>query len=71
LSAEITQQTICNFQTIYNNIVVVYKKQGDHKKALEYYKKALKICEKVLRAEHPDTKIVRNNYEELLEKIKA
>ena len=31
---------------------------GDYEKALEYYNKALNICEKVLGEKHPHTKIV-------------
>ena len=41
--------------TSYNNIGLVYWKQGDYPKALEYYGKALAIDEKVLGKDHPDT----------------
>ena len=39
----------------YNNIGLVYAKQGDYEKALEYLFKTLVIREKVLGVEHPDT----------------
>ena len=45
----------------YNNIGLVYAKQGDYEKALEYYFKALVIREKVLGVEHPDTARSYNN----------
>ena len=45
----------------YNKIGVVYEKQGEFDKALEFHKKALDICEKVLGREHPDTATSYNN----------
>ena len=39
----------------YNNIGIVYSDRSDYDKALEYYKLALEIQEKVLGKEHPDT----------------
>ena len=39
----------------------VYEAQGQRDKALEYYSKALAICEQDLGEEHPKTKVVRNN----------
>ena len=48
--------------TTYNNIALVYQDQGDYVKALEYYKKALVISEKVQGPEHPDTATKYNNY---------
>ena len=47
--------------TTYNNIALVYQDQGDYVKALEYYKKALAIREKVQGPEHPDTATTYNN----------
>ena len=47
--------------TSYNNIAVVYDRQGDYPKALELYEKALAIREKVLGVEHPDTATSYNN----------
>ena len=46
---------------LFYNIAGVYQAQGDYTKALEYYKKALEIREKVLGPEHPDTATVYNN----------
>ena len=45
----------------YNNIGLVYAKQGDYEKELEYLFKALAILEKVLGEEHPNTAISYNN----------
>ena len=47
--------------TSYNNIGLVYYRQGDYPKALEYYFKALAIFEKVLGQEHPDVARCYNN----------
>jgi len=45
----------------YNNIALVYDNQGEYPKALEWFQKALAICEKVLGKEHPDTAMTYNN----------
>jgi tetratricopeptide (TPR) repeat protein len=45
----------------YNNIGMVYSKQGDYEKALEWNRKALVIFEKVLGKAHPDLAKVYNN----------
>ena len=50
-----------NIAASYNEIGLVYKRQGDYGKALEYYFKDLAICEKVLGTEHPDTATSYNN----------
>ena len=39
----------------YNNMALVFKKQGDLGQALEHYHKALAIKEKALGPEHPST----------------
>ena len=61
--------------TSYNDIGLVYKKQGDYTKALEYYFKALDIKEKVLGKEHPSTATSYNNigsvYDDLGDYTKA
>jgi len=41
--------------TAYNNIGVVYHRQGDYTRAIKFYQKALDIREKMLGMEHPDT----------------
>jgi tetratricopeptide (TPR) repeat protein len=46
---------------LYNNIGLIYNAQGDYNTALDYYKKALTIREKVLGTEHPDTATSYNN----------
>ena len=46
---------------LYNEIGLVYYKQGDYEKALEYYRKALVIKEKQLGNNHPSTSITYNN----------
>ena len=50
-----------NIATIYNNIAVIYQKQGMYLRALEWYKKALAINEEILGKEHPDTATTYNN----------
>ena len=45
----------------YNNIALLYEKQGEYEKALEYYKKALNIRKEKLGKEHPDTATIYNN----------
>ena len=47
--------------TSYNNLGVVYARQGEYKKAEELYKKALEIRERILGEEHPDTATSYNN----------
>ena len=50
-----------NTAASYNEIGLVYDRQGDYGKALEYHFKALAIKEKVLETEHPDTATSYNN----------
>ena len=45
----------------YNNIAIVYKKQGKYEEALEYYNKALTIYINKLGEDHPYTKLTQNN----------
>ena len=47
--------------TLFHNIATVYQDQGEYEKALEYFRKALAIREKVLGAEHPSTATTYNN----------
>ena len=47
--------------TLYNNIGMVYKAQGNYSEALEYHFKSLKIYKKVLGDEHIDTATFYNN----------
>ena len=64
----------------YNNIGLLYSRQGDYAKALEWYQKALRIAEKALGAEHPNTAtaydnigtidLYQGNYAEALEWLK-
>ena len=46
---------------LFNNIALVYSRQGDYPKALDWHQKALAISEKVLDVEHPDTATTYNN----------
>ena len=39
----------------YCNMAGLFEEQGDHDRALEYYRKALAIREKALGPDHPDT----------------
>ena len=38
----------------YNNIAIIYQKQGKYEEALEYYQKGLEIDIKVSGQDHPD-----------------
>ena len=49
-----------------NNIASLYYAQGRYSEAVPLYKEAVEIVERVLGAEHPNTKIMRGNYEVLL-----
>ena len=42
-------------------MALVYDHQGDYKKALKYYKKALAIVERVLGPDHPSTATTYSN----------
>ena len=50
-----------NTATSYNNIGMVYYRQGNYDKALEYCLKDLAVQEKVHGTEHPDTATSYNN----------
>ena len=54
--------------TTYNKMASVYKKQGDHPKALEYYGKSLKITLATLGDNHPDTAVTYYNMSVLAKK---
>ena len=45
----------------YNNIAIVYKKQGKYEEALDYYNKALTIKLNKLGEDHPDVASTYNN----------
>jgi len=47
--------------TVYTNIGSVYTRQGEYKKALEYYSKALDISRFVLGENHPSIATSYNN----------
>ena len=58
--AESVMCHFCEFENkevglLFNEIAFVYNNQGDYPKALEWVQKALKIFEKVLGLEHPNT----------------
>jgi tetratricopeptide (TPR) repeat protein len=52
-----------------NNLAILYKNQGKYEQAEPLYLRALTIRERVLGAEHPRTKGVRENYNDLLQKM--
>ena len=63
-SGDIPEQeegVLVRMPALYNNIAGVFRAQGDYGKALEYYGKALAICERVLGTEHPDTATTYGN----------
>ncbi|MDR2637836.1 MAG: tetratricopeptide repeat protein, partial [Zoogloeaceae bacterium] len=47
--------------TTYSDLGLASYKQGDYSKALEWYRKALDISEKVLGKEHPDMAVIYYN----------
>ena len=52
-----------------HNLAGLYSAQGRYEAAAPGYKEEVEIMERVLGAEHPNTKIVRENYEGLLAKM--
>ena len=50
-----------NLANIYNNIGIVYYRQGNYKKAIEFCKEAIKISEKALEKDHPDIAKIYNS----------
>ena len=53
-----------------NNLAGLYRAQGRYAEAAPLLKEAVEIMERVLGAEHPNTKIMRDNYERLLAEVK-
>ena len=53
-----------------NNLAALYASQGRYDEAEPLFNEAVEIVERVLGAEHPNTKIPRDNYEELLAEMK-
>ena len=50
-----------NYGEAYSNLGLAYDNKGDYDKAIEYYKKALKIILRKLGSEHPNVAIYYNN----------
>ena len=53
-----------------NNLANLYRDQGRHAEAAPLLKEAVEIMERVLGAEHPNTKFLRLNHEKLLAEMK-
>ena len=53
-----------------HNLAGLYRVQGRYAEAAPLFNEAVEIVERVLGAEHPNTKIARDNYEELLAEMK-
>ena len=53
-----------------NNLAALYYAQGRYSEAAPLFKEAVEIMERVVGAEHPNTKIVRDNYQRLLAEMK-
>ena len=56
--------------TSLNNLALMRGIQGRYAEAAPLFKEAVEIMERVLGAEHPNTKIMRKNYEVLLAEMK-
>ena len=56
--------------TSLNNLAGLYRAQGRYVEAAPMVMEAVEIMERVLGVEHPNTKIVRDNYERLLAEMK-
>jgi tetratricopeptide (TPR) repeat protein len=54
---------------LYNNIGMLYSDTGDYPQALDYFRKALTICEKTFGTNHPDTALAYNNIGGLYSKM--
>jgi len=54
------------YATTLNNLAVLYESQGQYEQALPLYQEALRILTHALGEQHPDTKIVKENYERCL-----
>ena len=54
-----------NTAASYNNLALVYKNEGEYKKAKELYLKSLNIRKRVLGENHPDTANSYNNLAEI------
>ncbi|MBT7141763.1 MAG: tetratricopeptide repeat protein [Bacteroidetes bacterium] len=55
------KDAIKNLATLINNLALVVENLGDYNKSLEFHKKAIKIWEEVLPANHPDLATSYNN----------
>ena len=49
-----------NIATIYENIGVLFERQGDNEKAIEHFKEALNIKKRIFDIGHPDIKILED-----------
>ena len=58
------------YATALNNLATIYEHTGRFDEAEPLYDQALAIHRRVLGAEHPNTKIMRGNYEVLLAEMK-
>jgi tetratricopeptide (TPR) repeat protein len=56
--------------TSLNNLAQLYESMGKYEEAEPLYQRALAIREKVLGAEHPMTTAIRENYADMLQKIR-
>ena len=59
-----------NTASSLNNLAGLYESQGNYNEALPLCQRALAICEKQLGPTHPDTVTIRENYTDLLQKMK-
>ena len=55
-------QTIPTQRLSLHNLALLYEAQGKYAEAKPLYQRALAICEQALGPDHPNTKIVRQNY---------
>ena len=63
------EDTSGRFMQVSGNMAVVYDKQRNYGRALEYYNKALAIFQNTLGKKHPNTALMRQNVQKVIDKM--